>query len=140
MAESVKQQLYFVDMIAFLLAAAAIAFYVPPGPRFYLGMALAAAAFVLWILARVQLGASFSATAQAKKLVTGGLYAWFRNPIYLFGMLAYLGLAIAWGTLPGIVMVALMFPFQMLRARKEQAVLENAFGDEYRRYKARTLF
>jgi hypothetical protein len=52
---------------------------------------MAAAGFVLWILARVQLGSSFAVTAQAKALVTAGLYAKFRHPVYLFGGVAFTG-------------------------------------------------
>jgi protein-S-isoprenylcysteine O-methyltransferase Ste14 len=135
-----KRQLFFVDVIWFALWAAVIATRVPAGPRFYAGMGLTAVSFVLWMVARFQLGSSFRATAQAHKLVTTGLYSRFRNPIYLFGQLAFLGLAIAWNTILGYAVVALLIPVQMLRARKERAVLDKAFGDEYRAYRARTLF
>jgi protein-S-isoprenylcysteine O-methyltransferase Ste14 len=140
MAEGMKQQYYFFDVIFFFGAAAAVCWYEPWGPRFYAGMALMAVSFVLWMAARIQLGASFSLGAKARKLITTGLYSKFRNPIYLFGQLAYLGLAIAWGKPLGFVIVICMTPLQMLRAKKEQAILEQAFGDEYRAYKARTIF
>jgi protein-S-isoprenylcysteine O-methyltransferase Ste14 len=136
----VKRQLFFVDVVWFLFWAAVIAMRVPPGPRFFAGMGLTAVSFVLWMVARFQLGSSFRATPQAHKLVTTGLYSKFRNPIYLFGQLAFLGLAIAWNTVAGYAVFALMIPVQMLRARKERAVLEHAFGDEYRAYHARTWF
>ncbi len=135
-----KRQLFFVDVIWFLFWAIAIVIRVPPGSRFYAGMVLAALSFVLWMAARYQLGRSFRATPQAHKLVTSGLYSKFRNPIYLFGQLAFLGLAIAWNTIVGYAVFALLIPVQMLRARKERAVLEQAFGDEYRAYIARTWF
>ncbi|SPE41975.1 membrane hypothetical protein [Candidatus Sulfopaludibacter sp. SbA3] len=135
-----KDQLYFVDVIVFLGGVAAVVGYTPWGARFYAGMALTAVSFVLWITARVQLGASFTARVEARKLVTMGLYSRFRDPIYFFAFLAYLGLAIAWGTAGGFVIVALMIPFQMLRAKKERVVLERTFGEEYRAYQKRTLF
>lgn len=135
-----KEQLYFFDVGGFLVGVALVAIYTPRGPRFYAGMALMGVSLVLWLTARLQLGASFSLVPGARKLVTTGLYAIFRNPIYVFGQLAYLGLAIAWGNIVGYVIVAAMAPFQFLRARKESAVLERAFGEEYRRYRARTLF
>ncbi|MDR3698704.1 MAG: methyltransferase [Candidatus Sulfopaludibacter sp.] len=135
-----KRQLYFVDVVWFLFCAVVIMVRVPAGPRFYAGMGLMAVSFTLWMAARFQLGRSFRATAQAHKLVTTGLYSKFRNPIYLFGQLAFLGLAIAWNTVLGYALFTLAIPLQMLRARKESTVLEKAFGDEYRAYRARTLF
>src|ERR1700732_1696087 len=42
----------------------------------------------LLVLARIQLGGSFSVRPKAQALVTHGLYSRIRNPIYLFGGLA----------------------------------------------------
>lgn len=131
---------YWIDVFGFLVLAALLAVYGRWSLRFAAGMGLAAAAFALWVTARFQLGASFSVTAQAKRLVTNGLYAKFRNPVYLFGELAFLGMAIAWGHPAGFIYLALMTPVQILRIRKEQAVLEQAYGERYRAYKARTWF
>jgi protein-S-isoprenylcysteine O-methyltransferase Ste14 len=92
------------------------------------------------MLARVQLGKSFAVRAQAKTLVTAGLYSKFRHPIYLFGEIAYLGLFISWGKLVPLLCFLLIYPVEILRARKEERVLEQALGEEYRRYKASTWF
>ncbi|HWC99591.1 MAG TPA: methyltransferase [Candidatus Sulfopaludibacter sp.] len=135
-----KQQLYFFDVIAFLIMAAVLWVTMPASPRFYAGMALTAVSFVFWIVARLQLGASFAIAARAHKLVTTGLYSRFRNPVYLFAQIAYLGLAIAWGRAVGYIVLVVMAIGQWTRAKKEEAVLERAFGDEYRSYKSRTLF
>ena len=103
------------------------------------GMTLAAIGTALWFAARLQLGTSFAVLPKAKALVTTGLYSKFRNPVYLFGGLAYAGLFIAWGkAVPLIVFLVAYPPYQFFRARKEAQVLEKAFGDEYRRYKAST--
>jgi protein-S-isoprenylcysteine O-methyltransferase Ste14 len=107
--------------------------------RHVTGMGIAAIGFTLWLTARLQLGKSFSVLPKAKALVTTGLYSKFSNPIYLFGGLAYGGLLIAWGkAIPLIIFVLGYPPYQFMRARKEAEVLEKAFGDEYRRYRART--
>ena len=104
-----------------------------------IGMAMFAIGFVLWFTARIQLGKSFAIRAQANALVTTGLYSKFRNPIYLFGGMAYGGLFIAWGEPMPLIFFFLIYPsYQFLRARQEANVLEKAFGDEYRQYKART--
>lgn len=107
--------------------------------RHVIGMAIAAIGIALWFTARLQLGQSFAVLPKAHALVTTGLYSKFRNPIYLFGGLAYGGLFIAWGKIIPLIVFFLLYPFyQFLRARKEAEVLEKAFGDEYRRYKAST--
>ena len=51
-----------------------------------IGLFLVAVGFILWTLARFQLGNSLTVSAQAKQLVTHGLYSKIRNPIYVFGV------------------------------------------------------
>ena len=107
--------------------------------RHVIGMGMAAIGLPLWFTARLQLGTSFAVRPKAKALVTTGLYSKFRNPIYLFGGLAYGGLLIAWGKVIPLIAFALLYPFyQFLRARKEAQILEKTFGDEYRRYRKGT--
>ena len=50
------------------------------------GMGLRVVGFILWAIARFQLGASFAVRAEARKLITSGLYSKIRNPIYVFGL------------------------------------------------------
>jgi protein-S-isoprenylcysteine O-methyltransferase Ste14 len=105
------------------------------------GAGLAGVSIVMLVVARLQLGASFSVKAKARKLVTTGLYAKIRNPIYVFGALFLVGIAIVlenWVLLA--ILVAVLTPLQIIRARKEEAVLHQAFGEEYERYKAGTWF
>lgn len=132
--------LAWVDLPVFLACAAAVAVFAWAwDARHVAGMALAAAGLGLWLTARLQLGKSFTVRPEARALVTTGLYSKFRNPIYLFGGVGYLGLFIAWGKVIPLIVFLLFYPaWQASRARKENAVLEKAFGEEYRRYKART--
>jgi protein-S-isoprenylcysteine O-methyltransferase Ste14 len=105
-----------------------------------IGTAIFAISFPLFLLARWQLGASFSVTPQARSLVTTGLYARIRNPIYLFGGLMVVGMSLfvsPWGPL---VVVTILIPLQVYRAGKEEQVLRQAFGEAYNRYKQRTWF
>ncbi len=108
--------------------------------RFYAGMAVGIVGVALWALARIQLGKSFSVTAQARALVTTGLYSKIRNPIYFFAGVGYLGFFIAWGKWIAIPGFLAGYSLQMVRAHKEAKVLEAAFGDDYRRYRAQTWF
>jgi len=101
---------------------------------------MAVLGLALWVLARLQIGKSFSVSAQARKLVTTGLYSKFRHPIYYFAGVAFSGLFIAWGRLYPFLIFLVMYSVQILRMKKEEAVLKRAFGDEYRRYRASTWF
>lgn len=90
--------------------------------------------------ARLQLGRSFSLTPQARKLVTHGLYSRIRNPIYVFGTLAIVGLCLILER-PSLWLLPLfVIVMQTARARREAQVLEAKFGDEYRAYRAGTWF
>ena len=140
-AEKGRTAIKFLDAGYFLFLAAWVAWRVPVGPRYVIGLSIAAIGFVLWMVARQQLGKSFTVSAQAKALVTTGLYSKIRNPIYFFGGVAFVGVFLAWGNLYALFgVIMLYFVMQGLRARKESAVLEQAFGDEYRRYRASTWF
>ena len=104
------------------------------------GLCLLIPGLVFWSIARFQLGKSFAVTAQAKHLVTHGLYAKIRNPIYVFGSCVIAG-AILFVARPAYLLIfVVIVPLQIWRSRKESAVLEAAFGDEYRRYRASTWF
>ncbi len=105
-----------------------------------LGAIVAVAGFVCWTLARFQLGQSFAVTAQARTLVTRGLYSRFRNPIYVFGSCVIAGTILYLGRPLALLVFAGIIPLQIWRSRKESAVLETAFGEEYRRYRAGTWF
>ena len=94
----------------------------------------------LLVTARLQLGAAFTVKAKASKLVTTGLYSKIRNPIYVFGALTLVGMAMVLGNWVLLALVVLLSPIQMVRARKEEQVLSEAFGEEYERYKAGTWF
>ena len=112
----------------------------PWTPWHIAGLAIAIPAFVLFVAARIALGRSFSVQARATQLVTTGVYARIRNPIYVFGALTFAGVMI-WAHRPWwlLVLVALV-PLQIWRTRKEEQVLEAKFGDEYRAYKRKTWF
>jgi protein-S-isoprenylcysteine O-methyltransferase Ste14 len=108
--------------------------------RHTMGFLVSFPASILWALARTQLGASFSRRAEARRLVTHGLYARIRNPMYLFSELATLGLIIFAGWWWLLLLFVVTIPMQVWRARNEARVLEATFGDEYRTYRKRRWF
>ncbi len=104
------------------------------------GLTIAVPAFLLFVLARIQLGRAFSVQAKATTLVTTGIYGRIRNPIYVFGGLVIAGIII-WAQRPGwLVIFLLLIPLQLLRVRKEEQVLEAKFGEAYAEYKRKTWF
>ncbi len=104
------------------------------------GAVLAVIAYVLLIAARVQLGKSFSVRPEAKELVTHGLYARIRNPMYLFLDLMLFGLILALGLHWLLAILAALVVVQARRARREARVLEASFGQAYLDYRSRTWF
>jgi protein-S-isoprenylcysteine O-methyltransferase Ste14 len=94
---------------------------------------------IAWVgIARYQLGRSFSVKPQARQLVTNGLYARFRNPIYLASPILLVGLSLVLGQWWPMLLLIVVVPLQIVRARREASVLRAAFGAEYDRYRART--
>jgi protein-S-isoprenylcysteine O-methyltransferase Ste14 len=134
------------NILSMALLLVALGFF---GPRYLhqpwpplrvVGGIIAMASLSLILLARIQLGRAFSVRARASRLVTTGLYSRIRNPIYVFGCFFFLGLAMfipAWWLLLALVIVV---PMQVVRSRREAAVLEATFGEEYRRYRQQTWF
>jgi protein-S-isoprenylcysteine O-methyltransferase Ste14 len=105
-----------------------------------LGVCLAVVGFLLWTVARFQLGSSFTVSPQAKQLVTRGLYSRIRNPIYVFGSVFIAGYILLLGRPVWLLLFAGVIPLQIWRARKEAQVLEASFGDVYRQYRSRVWF
>jgi protein-S-isoprenylcysteine O-methyltransferase Ste14 len=104
------------------------------------GLIIAIPALLLWVIARLQLGSSFSVVAKARGLVTTGLYSKIRNPVYVFGVACITGAILYSNHLWWLLAVPVLLVVQVLRARKEAIVLEAAFGDEYRTWRATTWF
>jgi protein-S-isoprenylcysteine O-methyltransferase Ste14 len=105
-----------------------------------IGLCLMMVGFLLWTLARFQLGKSLTVSAQARQLVTRGLYSKIRNPIYVFASTMIAGLILALGHPMWLLVLVLIIPLQLWRAGKESQVLEKEFGEAYQKYRASTWF
>jgi protein-S-isoprenylcysteine O-methyltransferase Ste14 len=105
-----------------------------------IGLAVTASSSLLWARSRFDLGASFTGRAEARTLVTHGMYSRIRHPIYVFGELMTVGLFVFLGHPLWLLLLVVTIPVQVLRARNEESVLETAFGEEYRAHKTRTWF
>jgi protein-S-isoprenylcysteine O-methyltransferase Ste14 len=70
-------------------------------------------------------------------LVTGGIFAWLRNPMYVGGTLLLIGLSILLASdwmLVLTVVFAIVLHYGVVK--REERYLEAKFGDAYRRYRA----
>jgi protein-S-isoprenylcysteine O-methyltransferase Ste14 len=127
--------------VAFYLAVLVVAIVVAPRTRYWIaGIALAAIAFPLWVTARIQLGSAFSFRAEARRLVTTGLYSKIRHPVYFFGTAAAVGSFLALQVWLLFWAMVALGGVTLLRIRKEDRVLHEAFGEEYDEYRRRTWF
>jgi protein-S-isoprenylcysteine O-methyltransferase Ste14 len=107
----------------------------------YTGLAL----FVLGCSLRVgpmfALGPRFRppwTTQQDHRLVTTGFYRYIRNPSYLGAFLGMMGWFLVFRCGLGFLLSLLLIPLAIPFIRKEEAMLQEEFGDEYTTYKERT--
>lgn len=105
------------------------------------GLALVAAGLALRIVAMRQLGSRFDPTVAIlpdHALETRGLYSRMRHPGYTGAWLAALGAALTFGGSLGLVTVVLFAAALAARVRREEAALEEHFGDAFRAWRSRT--
>ncbi len=114
---------------------------IPPLPRYVLaGALLALAAFVVLPATRAfaRAGTEVKPWRPSTALVTTGIFAHTRNPMYSGLSLLILGIAIGlastW-TLIVLAVFALVIHFGVVL--REERYLEAKFGDAYRRYKTK---
>lgn len=105
------------------------------------GWFVAAAGFAIAITGLLQFqvtGTPVDPTASAKVLATGGIYRWTRNPMYLGGVLLFIGLGLALrsGWLLAAV-PAVAIALQKLAIEREEAYLTRRFGSAYTAYCAK---
>jgi protein-S-isoprenylcysteine O-methyltransferase Ste14 len=136
-----KHDLEIVATAGLAIYMAYIGFNGPWTPLHIAGAVLLVIGFIGWLTARLQMREFFTPRAEARGLVTTGVYSKIRNPIYFFGLVFFAGIAlylsVRWWVLLAILAVIVM---QIWRARNEARVLEAKFGDAYRQYRAKTWF
>ena len=92
------------------------------------------------IVSRYTLGRSFSVAPKQPRSSPRGIYSRIRNPIYISGEIFLAGLILILWRLDLLVILLVIAPVQIFRARREAVVLEAKFGDAYREYRQRTWF
>ena len=106
-------------------------------------LALAAAGGALalagvWAFARSRTTVNPLAPQRARALVTGGVYRYTRNPMYLGMLLALAGWAVWLGNAAALLALPLFVAvLNTLQIRPEEAALRARFGADYARYAQR---
>lgn len=78
------------------------------------------------------------AAQRAHRLATAGLYARMRHPQYVGFVLIMFGFLLQWPTLVTLLMFPILVGMYAFLARREEADMAREFGEEYRKYAART--
>lgn len=137
----------FVDLPPIWLLGALILVWMSPwslpwGPAFWPGLALLVLAAALTIAALREFMRARTTVIphlNPDALITGGIFRWTRNPIYVADLLILVGLTLIWGKLLGLV---LALPLAWLLQKRfilgEEARLRAAFGDAFEAYAAKT--
>jgi protein-S-isoprenylcysteine O-methyltransferase Ste14 len=116
-------------------------FLTPSVTMFWVGTAITAAGLGFSAWARVHLGRNWSATVTVKQdheLIRTGPYAIVRHPIYTGVLFGFIGTALAIGQWRGAVAVLIVLVAFWRKLRLEEQWMSETFGDDYRRYRART--
>ncbi len=102
-----------------------------------IGLVLVSVGSVLSAIAISFLGGSFSIMAEARELVTRGVYSIIRHPLYVAEEIAMLGVIVQLFSLPAGLLLIAHIAIQIQRMKNEEAVLKKAFP-EYETYMACT--
>ncbi|HEY4691423.1 MAG TPA: protein-S-isoprenylcysteine O-methyltransferase [Anaerolineae bacterium] len=115
--------------------------YVRPVWAGWIGAAIfAAALFLLW-RAYADLGRNWSPKIDVlagQKLVTDGIYRWIRHPIYAGIWLWSIAQPLLIHNWIALGMLVLFLPLYLIRVPREERMMLEHFGEEYRLYMNRT--
>lgn len=98
----------------------------------------------LWLLWRshADLGRNWSVTAEVREkqnLITSGVFKYMRHPMYSAHLLWGIAQALlVHNWIAGVASLAVFLPLYLLRVPREEKVMLNEFGDEYREYMKRS--
>jgi protein-S-isoprenylcysteine O-methyltransferase Ste14 len=106
-----------------------------------IGMLLTVAGLGITVWARRHLGQFWSARVTIKEgheLIQSGPYARVRHPIYSGILLALIGTALVIGEWRAVLAVAMVFLAHLDKARREEKLLAEQFGEAFTRHRERT--
>ena len=101
------------------------------------GLIIAIVGYILWCMARFEIGESFAYLPQHEssiKLIKTGVYSIFSHPIYIFSSLSLFGYILFIVRPMFLLIFIVLIPVQVYRAKKEKAALKKIHGEEYDDY------
>jgi protein-S-isoprenylcysteine O-methyltransferase Ste14 len=100
----------------------------PWTPTQIAGVVIGLPSLALLVLARIELGSSFSVRPKAQTLVTHGLYSRIRNPIYVFGGLVVAGVFLYVNRPRALWLFVALIPLQIFieHARKKKSFRQDS--------------
>lgn len=107
----------------------------------YIGLALLIMGCILRIGPMFELGPRFRPPwmkQEDHRLVTTGFYRYVRNPSYLGVFVGMMGWFLVFRCGLGFLLALLLMPVAIRLIRREEAMLQEEFGDAYRAYKENT--
>jgi len=114
--------------------------FLPPTPLvLYGGLLLNVAGILFSIMARIRLGANWSATVTLKQdheLIQSGPYSITRHPIYTGFLFGFAGAVIILGEIRGLIAWVLLFLALEMKAAKEEEFMKSRFSG-YEQYSKR---
>lgn len=129
--------------LAYVIYPSWMAWFTLPLPSWlrWAGVFLGVVAFIVRVWSQKVLGKEWSPYLHLREdhgLVMDGPYRWIRHPIYAVSFAFRTALILESAnlviTLPNLAIMTFVYP----RVRKEEAMMTERFGDQYRAYMART--
>ena len=134
--------LYLLPLVYIFSSWLSFANYTLPDWAGWLGIILMVCAlYIIW-RAHADLGRNWSPSLEVvedQKLVTGGIYRYMRHPIYTAMWLFTIAQALLlhnW--IAGLGGLLIYIPLYFIRVPREEQMMIDQFGDEYRTYMQRT--
>lgn len=110
-----------------------------PSPAAAAGSVLLSFGLVLYVAAIRTLGSWKRTSGLASdRLVVEGVYRWTRNPQMVGWALVLFGTAVAGRSGLAVLLAILFCVLSVIVVRREEHRLERVFGEDYRRYRAKT--
>jgi len=106
-----------------------------------IGLSISIFGAIIACTSRYTLGKNWSLSVQRKEnhqLIHDGIYKIVRHPIYTGLLLLFIGNAIIVGDYRAIIAVLIVFVSLWLKLKKEEKLLIETFGIEYKEYKNQT--
>ncbi|HYJ31669.1 MAG TPA: isoprenylcysteine carboxylmethyltransferase family protein [Candidatus Binatia bacterium] len=114
----------------------------PSWPSWILGVAVGLCGFAVRFVAKRTLGRFFTVRVQLQEkheVVSSGIYRWVRHPLYLGYVLEWAAPPLILGSPAGFLFTTLPILVGVLqRIPREEALLVEGLGEDYRAYMART--